>query len=304
MTGEGQRTVRIGACLLGVQLLLYLWLQSRPGRVAIIPYLFGPKLLAAAATVTGCVVLAHWIRKAKTVAFVVSEVLTCIATATVSMVAYSEFPSSYDNRPANRCFQLPIDGEIVVQHGGRSLDQNYHAAFPPQRYAYDLSMLRDGRTYRREGYMPWDYHIYGQPVRSPSAGRVVRIADGDPDQSPSAEKLLPFRNAGGNHVVIEVDPGLYMFIGHFQPGTLRVQPDDRLAAGDVLALAGSSGRSSAPHVHVHLQDSSEGNRGEGVPLEFCEYEVRNLHENGYDSVKRGIPTGGSKKQVVRALHSR
>ena len=300
MTHGIRHGVRIGSLLLVAQLLLYVWLQLRPGASAVIPYLVGPKLLAIAAGVTFCAALWRSARKTSRTLLLVFEASACILTVTISMTAYREYPSSHDGRPASTCFQLPLDGEIVVQHGGKALAENYHAAFPPQRYAYDMSVLRNGRTYQREGYMAWDYHVYGQPVRSPSAGRVVRIADGDPDQNPSAEEPLGFKNAGGNHVVVEVNPGLFMFVGHFQPGTIRVRQGDRVATGDILALAGNSGRSSAPHVHLHLQDSPEGNRGEGVPLEFCEYEVRSLHETQYRHIGRGAPSGGVNKQVIRS----
>ena len=158
--------------ILVAQALLYLWLQSRPGKPAMIPFFLGPKLLVVAAVAACCLVsLDAWRRRPLLMRerfIFFAALLSAIATGAISMIAYREYPSSHDGRPSNRCFLLPLDGEIAVQLGGKALADNYHAAFPPQRYAYDPSLIRDGSTYIREGYMVWDYHVYGQPVRSPA----------------------------------------------------------------------------------------------------------------------------------------
>jgi len=73
--------------------------------------------------------------------------------------------------------------------------------------------------------------------------------------------------------------------------------------GQELARAGNSGRSGAPHLHIHLQDSPEFHGGEGIPMQFCDYLAYDLLDDSHSSklISQGIPTGKQKKQVVRQI---
>ena len=113
--------------------------------------------------------------------------------------------------------------------------------------------------------------------------------------------MAQFQSSRGNHVVLEFDPGQYLFIGHFQPNTIRVRTGDRVASGAVLALAGNSGRSSASHVHLHLQDSPDTTGGDGIPMAFCQYMATDYYGRGEMRVERGEPTGGAHKQIIRSF---
>lgn len=291
--------------LLASQTVLYLALQLRPGKLAFIPYIVGPKLLLAASGL--CLLFTlftvarnrslNWFREWRL--WTTLAALSCVAL--LSLFAYEVYPSSYDGKPSKICFRLPLEGDVAVVHGGPTLEVNYHAASPAQRYAYDLGIAREGKTYRGEGYVVWDYYVYGQPVLAPADGLVVHTSDGDPDQSPSEEGWLPYKSVGGNYIVIEVGKREYLYLGHLQPGTISVKPGDRVATGKALAHAGNSGRSGAPHLHMHLQDSPEFNGGEGIPLEFCNYMAYDLggEPESAELVERGMPTGRLRKQVVR-----
>ena len=54
---------------------------------------------------------------------------------------------------------------------------------------------------------------------------------------------------------------------------MAVKAGDRVAAGQLLGLIGSSGDSSEPHLHVHLQDSPVALEGVGLPLAFSDLVV-------------------------------
>jgi hypothetical protein len=291
--------------LLMSQIALYTFLRLRPGAIAFIPYLVGPKLLLLAAAVIFSFLLIQLackrsLRLSRDWQLWTSAVALA-AVVFISLVAYKVFPSSHDGKPSNICFQLPLDGEVGVMQGGATLEVNYHAAFPAQRYAYDLAVIREGKTHRGEGYVVWDYYIYGRPVRSPAEGLVIYTSDGDPDQSPSDEGWLPYKTAAGNHIVLEVGKREYLYLGHLQSGTIRVKAGERVTAGQELARAGNSGRSGGPHLHMHLQDSPAFNGGEGIPMEFCNYLAFDFggDANSAQLVKRGMPTGKQRKQVVR-----
>jgi hypothetical protein len=73
---------------------------------------------------------------------------------------------------------------------------------------------------------------YGSPVRASNAGRVVLARD------------LYF---SGKTVIIDHGLGLFTFYCHFS--RLKVSRGDMVKKGAVIALAGSTGRSTGPHLH-------------------------------------------------------
>jgi murein DD-endopeptidase MepM/ murein hydrolase activator NlpD len=79
---------------------------------------------------------------------------------------------------------------------------------------------------------------YGSPVRASNSGRVVLAKD------------LYF---SGKTVIIDHGLGLFTFYCHFS--RLEVGRGDMVKKGTVIALAGSTGRSTGPHLHwgVKLQ---------------------------------------------------
>jgi len=80
----------------------------------------------------------------------------------------------------------------------------------------------------------------GAPIRAPSAGRVVLADD------------LYF---SGGTVIIDHGLGLYSILGHLS--RISVHESDRVARGDLLGAAGSTGRATGPHLHwsVRLTDA-------------------------------------------------
>ena len=73
---------------------------------------------------------------------------------------------------------------------------------------------------------------HGSPVRASNSGRVVLARD------------LYF---SGKTVIIDHGLGLFTFYCHFS--RLRVSRGDMVKKGAVIALAGSTGRSTGPHLH-------------------------------------------------------
>ena len=204
----------------------------------------------------------------------------------MAIARYQEYPSSHDGAPSQVRFRLPLDGPVTVAWGGASAHDNYHAGTPAERWAYDLLVTRDGTSHTAEGRALTDYYAYGLPVRSPADGLVVAVHDGEPDVGPGRTG----RGQGaGNHVVLEVAPGQYLFIAHLRAGSVVVSTGQRVAAGQIVGIVGNSGRTTEPHVHLHLQDTPVANSGEGIPLDFANYVVLATGTR----VDRGRPTGGT-----------
>ena len=184
--------------------------------------------------------------------------------------AAREAPSAFLEYVPKARFRLPFSGEWLCFWGGRTVAENYHAATRAQRFAYDLVMVRDGKSHAGAGDSLSDYYCYGQPILAPAAGLVVTAVDSLPDQAIGSRDPL---HAAGNHVVIDHGNREFSLVAHLQPGSVRVRAGKRVNTGDVLGLAGNSGNTSEPHLHVHLMNAPSMQDADGLPMPFEEYEA-------------------------------
>jgi hypothetical protein len=194
-----------------------------------------------------------------------------------------EAPSTYLDYKTKADLRLPFDGNWTVFWGGRTVKENYHAAYPDQRFAYDIVMMNSGSTHSGDGSKCEDYYCYGHPIVSPSAGVVVEATDDLADNTPG--KMDP-AHPPGNHVILDLGNDEYLFLAHLQKGSVKVKPGDHVKPGDVLGLCGNTGNTSEPHLHVHLQTTPRYGDGKGLPLQFQNYLADGK------PVDRGEPTKG------------
>jgi len=175
-------------------------------------------------------------------------------------------------QPATTNLRLPFDGLWWAGEAPTPEIGNHHAVASDQRHAFDFLIWRDGSTHRGEGKDNADYWAWGQAVRAPATGTVVAVQDGLIDNRPGATDTA---HPAGNHVVIDLGYGEYAVLAHFQNGSLRVVEGDEVTSGQVLGLVGSSGNSSEPHIHFHVQDSPKFQPGGsvGIPVRFDDYEA-------------------------------
>lgn len=207
-----------------------------------------------------------------------------IAVLALSPLTYRSYPSSHAGSPSRVRFRVPMDGLVTVGWGGDTPDVNYHVIAPDQRWAYDLLITVDGSTHRGEGREWADYYVYDRPVLAPADGTVRAAVDRDPD--------MPIGQLGGgsaptgNHIVLDVAPGEFLYLCHLKPGSLRVRRGDTVTRGQEIARVGNSGNTSEPHLHIHLQDAPDRVIAEGIPLRFHGYR------SGGRLVDSGMPRGG------------
>lgn len=137
-----------------------------------------------------------------------------------------------------------------------------------QRFAVDFAALLDdqGRSRRGDPDQSSSYFNYGQPVLAVGAGTVVSAVDGLPDQIPNQNVPIPLADAGGNEVILELDSGIYVGYGHLKPGSLRVEPGQRVRPGEVLGELGNSGNSTGPHLHLQLMTDPSFPDADGLPF--------------------------------------
>jgi murein DD-endopeptidase MepM/ murein hydrolase activator NlpD len=167
-------------------------------------------------------------------------------------------------------FRLPFHDTWFVGWGGRTLEQNYHAAYPDQRFAYDLLIKRDGQTHSGDGKRNEDYFAFSQPILAPADARVVSSINGVPDNIPGA--MNPAQPAG-NQVWLDFGNGEFALLAHFKQGSVLVKAGQQVKAGERLGLCGNSGNSSEAHLHFHLQTTPDFGKGEGLPAQFVNYSA-------------------------------
>ncbi len=85
-------------------------------------------------------------------------------------------------------------------------------------------------------------------------GTDIAAPNGTPIQSVSSGRVVESGRKGGygNAVVIESDDGRKMLYAHNLMNHVKV--GDRVRAGEVIALVGSTGRSTGPHVHFEVTE--------------------------------------------------
>lgn len=112
----------------------------------------------------------------------------------------------------------------------------------------------------------WIFH--GKPVLAVADARVVEAVDRFPDQVPNDPQPVTLEEADGNYVILELGKGHYAFYAHLAPGSVRVEPGDRVHEGQVIGSLGNSGSSTGPHLHFQMMDRPSALASDGWPYAF------------------------------------
>lgn len=179
-------------------------------------------------------------------------------------------PSAYQQKVR---YTLPFEREWLVMNGGPDEATSHSWRLIGQRYAYDF-VIADARLRRwrpgTSGRQPEHYYCYGAPVLSPADGVVSGVRDGVRDASGVGSGWVdPFvEDFRGNFVVVAHAESEYSFMAHLIPGSVRVEPGERVSQGQQIGLCGNSGHSTEPHLHFHVQDHPDFFEAAGLPIAF------------------------------------
>ncbi len=145
---------------------------------------------------------------------------------------------------------LPFkQGQYFVFQGGRGLPTNvFHFFGRRTLFAMDIIKLnklgnRANQIFSTELN---DYAIFGDTIYSPCNGIVEKAEDRNPDNIPPARKRGTYNLNG----VIVKTPQAYVLLGHMEQGKVFVKEGDTVGVGQPLGLAGNSGMSLEPHLHI------------------------------------------------------
>jgi hypothetical protein len=204
--------------------------------------------------------------------WIVTAVLAVLSLSpAILMVRPIAYPASLESTAPAATVRLPANIPLRVVWGGDTIETNYHAAVPDQRWAYDLLV----EPYLVGSSNLEDYGCYGVEVVAPAGGLVVGARDGEPDETPgigSNNVTAPT----GNYVAIQLETGTYLVIAHLKPGSVAVKADETVEEGQVIGQCGNSGNTSEPHIHIHHQRQDPTvfpvNFAEGLPLYFRDHD--------------------------------
>lgn len=182
-------------------------------------------------------------------------------------------------------------GPYLVASGGNHQLINSHfvtlapdkRAYVGQSYGVDLVKLNRWGTHGT-GWLPQQltrYEIYGEPVYAPCAGKVLDMANDQPDLIPPQMDL---EERQGNFVLLQCQQSeATVLLAHFQPGSVKVALGETVQVKQPLARVGNSGATGEPHLHIHAQMSGTTVTAlDGEPLHLAfrlgdrvRYPVRN-----------------------------
>jgi hypothetical protein len=147
-----------------------------------------------------------------------------------------------------------------------------------QRYAIDWTRIGpDGQAFRGDPADNANWTPYGADVLAVADGRVVALRDGIPENDPTASARavdITYETVGGNHLILDVGRGRFVFYAHLRPGSFRVRLGDQVRRGQVLANLGNSGQSDAPHLHMQVTDAPSPLAAEGQPFVFDSFRLQ------------------------------
>lgn len=118
----------------------------------------------------------------------------------------------------------------------------------------------------------------GTPIKSMFDG-VVRYAK--------------WSNGYGNLVVVRHDNGLETYYGHMSKITAK--PNQKVKAGEIIGLVGSTGRSSGPHLHLEIRYLGAAINPEHM-IDFANYTLKDDNEMYY------LTRGDFKPTYSRSSH--
>jgi murein DD-endopeptidase MepM/ murein hydrolase activator NlpD len=165
----------------------------------------------------------------------------------------------------------------------------------PEEFALDIGRIgENGLSHKGDGTRFEDYYAYGADVLAAADGRVVNMANDQPEdpaamQRPNESQEAYFerlqKNQGelmakgakaiaGNYVKIDHGKNEYSFYAHLQPDSVRVHVGDQVKAGDVIGKLGSSGNSTEPHLHFHVCDAPDVLMCAGIPVNFSNVTIQ------------------------------
>jgi hypothetical protein len=118
------------------------------------------------------------------------------------------------------------------------------------------------------------YGVIDKLHKTPHTGIDIALPEGSPLYSIGRGVVENVVNYGDNNigqgVIVKLDNGLRAIYGHIAES--KVSPGDQIEPGQLLALSGTTGRSTGPHVHFMLKEGQ-------TPIDPTKYAAAAVEHN-------------------------
>jgi hypothetical protein len=144
-----------------------------------------------------------------------------------------------------------------------------------QRFAIDwMKINKDNRLFVGDPKDVNSYFGYGQNVLAVADARVAAVVDKFKNQIPGVlPTKITLEEIDGNHVVLDLGNGQYVFYAHMQPNSIIVKEGDMVKKGQVIGKLGNTGNTSAPHMHLHVMAQPYTLGSNGLPYVFDQFNL-------------------------------
>lgn len=163
-----------------------------------------------------------------------------------------------------------------------------------QLFAIDWKQTNDqGAFYTGDKTKNESYTDYGSEVLAVADGTVTSILDGQdanapgvlPAEDPVLGPKLTVENVEGNHTVLDIGNGAYVFYAHLIKGSLPVKVGDKVTKGQVIAKLGNTGNANASHLHFQVMNGPSAIASPGIPyvIDSFDYQGQISPQSMYDA---------------------
>lgn len=187
--------------------------------------------------------------------------------------------------------ELPDESEVYGEFWESASVDPYRGAVIPDMKDIDVS----GYYHPVPGYVTSNYG-YRARYRRQHKGIDLKLQTGDTVRAAFDGKvrLTRYERKGyGYYVVIRHDNGMETVYGHLS--RFLVKPDQRVKAGEPIALGGSTGRSTGPHLHFETRYMGLAIN----PNAIIDFENQVTHKDVFTFDKKAIQKSQSYKPVAR-----
>lgn len=142
--------------------------------------------------------------------------------------------------------------------------------YTSERYAFDSVQLNETLTDFNSGdpKVNSSYFNYASPLYAVADGTVIQLQNDLPENHGDAKDVVlhTLIEYAGNYVMLDIGNNRYACYAHCIPGSIKVQPGDKVRKGDVIANLGNSGNSTGPHLHFQICDAPDFFWSRGIPF--------------------------------------
>lgn len=179
----------------------------------------------------------------------------------------------YFNTAAGGAYAFPAKDEDLLMNEYWYGDAGHGGG--GQVFAYDMVVMgwdednkkwsdkKQGKTADKNE----NFRTYGKKIYSAGDGEVLSFIN-DWNESPSTSDT---GTKGGNNIKINNGTETICYY-HMQKGSINknlLKVGAKVRKGDFIGLAGNSGNSSGPHLHIHaIWDQDKDGKGPFIPLQF------------------------------------